>query len=72
MSIEKKPACPACGSTEYDGGLKPCTYCDGLKCSMCDLLDIRVINDDELPRKLLDLSASTKSRLATSPERSAR
>lgn len=35
-SADQKPACAACGSTEYEGELKPCAYCDGTKCSMCD------------------------------------
>lgn len=39
MATNKKQACPACGSIEYDGDLKPCAYCDGSKCSMCDAGD---------------------------------
>jgi hypothetical protein len=36
---EQKAECSACGSTEYEGELKACTYCDGTKCSMCDTGD---------------------------------
>lgn len=35
---EKEP-CNACGSTDYTGTLKTCPYCDGTKCSHCNMGD---------------------------------
>jgi hypothetical protein len=37
--MEKKPECPGCGATDYDGDLEPCPFCDSLKCSVCDMGD---------------------------------
>ena len=39
MATEQKPACSACGSTEYEGELTYCPYCDETKCSFCDMGD---------------------------------
>lgn len=32
-----KPECPACGYSDYEGELRQCPHCEGLKCSCCDM-----------------------------------
>lgn len=34
-----KTACPACGSTDFEGALIECPHCEGFKCSFCDMGD---------------------------------
>lgn len=35
----QKPECPACGYSKYEGELRQCLHCDGLKCGCCDMGD---------------------------------
>lgn len=38
-SLVNKPECPACGYSDYEGELRQCPHCEGLKCSQCDMGD---------------------------------
>lgn len=37
--MNTKPECDSCGGTDYEGELKTCPYCEGTKCSQCDMGD---------------------------------
>jgi hypothetical protein len=37
MATEEKPECPACGRSDYEGELRECPFCEGMKCSHCDM-----------------------------------
>lgn len=43
VSTSDKEACPACGSTEYEGKLIVCPDCESLMCSCCGLEDLGCI-----------------------------